>query len=335
MRKILFLILVGGLLGVFLLVPAVVQAQKIDPTKVSALLKAGAGTIGGTGHVQMTALSKITEDVYPKVKMSIVPGGWVGNIFRVNTGELDIGSTTLVVSKMAHDLRGPYQQPLPNVRGLVCVQDDNYYFAVVRKDFPADSVEEIVKKKIKARLCTLSKGNATEWVWRMTFAEMGVKWEDIDSWGGKMNFVSWPDAASLVKDGHADGILAVGIEGIGWCTELSTTRDVKFLKWDADLYQKMVKKWGFLEGKKMRAGAFRGLDQDLLCPGDSGVFVVRAALPNEVVYTLLKGLAENEAKFQAFHKGLRGFKAANMAKNLVLPLHKGAEMLYQEKGFLK
>lgn len=324
-----------GLFGFALIIPGAAWAQTIDPTKVSALLKGGAGTVGGTGHVQMTALSKIVEDAYPKIKMSVVPGAWIGNIFRTNKGELDIGSTTLVVSKMAHDVKGPYQEPLPNVRTLVCVQDDNYYFAVVRKDFPADSVEEIVKKKIKARLCTLSRGNATEWVWRMTMAEMGVKWEDIDRWGGKMNFVSWPDAVSLVKDGHADGILAVGIEGIGWCTELSTVRDVKFLKWDPDLYQKMVKKWGFVEGKKMRAGAFRGLDHDLLCPGDSGVFVVRVDLAEDVVYTLLKALAENEAKFQAFHKGLRGFKAADMAKYIAFPLHKGAEMLYREKGFVK
>jgi len=334
MRKIFFLSMMG-FFAMSLVLGSAAHAQKIDPTKVSASLKAAGGTVGGIGYVQVTAFSKIVEEVYPKIKISIVPGAWIGNIFRTHKGELDIGSSTLVMCKLAQDKKGPFTEPLPNVKAMVSVQDDNYYFAVVRKDFPADSVGEIVKKKIKARLCTLSRGNATEWIWRMAFAEMGVKWEDVDRWGGKMNFVAWADAVSLVKDGHADGILAVGAEGIGWLTELATVRDIKWLKWDADLYQAMVKKFGFLEGKKLKAGSFRGLEQDLLAPADSGVFVVRTDLPDDVVYTTVKALAENEAKFRAFHKGLRPFKAADMAKNTGLPLHKGAEMLYREKGLLK
>jgi len=150
-----------------------------------------------------------------------------------------------------------------------------------------------------------------------------------------MNFVPWADGVSLVKDGHADGILAVGAEGIGWLTELSTVRDIKWLKWDPDLYQIMTRKHGFLEGKKLKAGSFRGLDHELLAPADSGVFGVRKDLGDDIVYTLVKALAENEGKFLSFHKGLSGFKTAEMAKNTGLPLHKGAELYYREKGLLK
>ncbi len=335
MRRKLFFIMVAGLFGLGLIVAGAVTAQKVDPAKVSASLKAAGGTVGGIGYVQVTALSKIVEEVYPKVKISIVPGAWIGNIHRLQKGEIDFGSTTLVMSKMAHEKVGPFPEALPNVRAMASVQDDNFYFAVVRKDFPADSVGEIVKKKMKARLCTLARGNATEWVWRIAFAEMGTKWEDVDAWGGKMNFVAWADAVSLVKDGHADGILAVGAEGIGWLMELSTVREVKFLKWEPDLYQIMVRKHGFLEGKKLKAGSFRGLDHDLLAPADSGVFAVRADLGDDIVYTLSKALAENESKFQSFHKGLAGFRGADVAKNTGLPLHKGAELYYREKGLLK
>jgi TRAP transporter TAXI family solute receptor len=336
MKKRLFFAAIFSLVFMMMGDPISLLAQPFDPAKISGSLKAAGGTVGGIGYVQITAFSKIVEEVYPKVKISIVPGAWVGNIFRTETGELDFSSTTLVMSMLAEKKIGPFEgKVFKNVRSLVSVQDDNYYFAVVRKDFPANSVAEIVKKKMKARLCTLSRGNATEWIWRMAFAEMGVKWEDIDAWGGKMNFVAWADAVSLVKDGHADGILAVGAEGIGWLTELSTVRDVKWLKWDEDLYNTMVKKYGFLSGKKMRAGSFRGLEQDLLAPADSGVFVVRANLSDDLVYAMVKALAENEGKFQNFHKGLAGFKAEKMGKDTGLPLHKGAELLYREKGFLK
>ena len=68
MRKELFFILLVGLFGFGLIVPGAVMAQKVDPTKVSASLKAAGGAVGGIGYVQVTAFSKIVEEMYPKVK---------------------------------------------------------------------------------------------------------------------------------------------------------------------------------------------------------------------------------------------------------------------------
>ncbi len=323
--------LVGG--GLLLDLPLALAAEEIDPTKVSATLRAAGGTVGGIGYVQMTAFAKIVEETYPKIKMNIVPGAWIGNIFRTNKGELDIGSSTLVMCRLAKEQKGPFTEPLPNVRALMNVQDDAFYFAIVRKDLPADSVGEIVRKKVPARLFTLSRGNATEWIWRMAFQELGATWDDLSKWGGKMIHGAWADGVNLVKDGHADGILAVGGYQIGWLTELASVRDLKWLQWDMDLYQTMVKKYGFLPNKKLPAGSFRGQTDDVLAPADSGVFVVQKDLSKEVVYTIVKALAENEAKFQNFHALLKGFKASLMGKNTGLPLHEGAMLLYKEKGF--
>lgn len=306
----------------------------VDPTKVSATLRAAGGTVGGIGYVQMTAFAKIVEETYSKVKMNVVPGAWIGNIFRTQKGELDIGSSTLVMSRLALERRGPFEgQTLSNVQALMSVQDDNFYFAVVRKEFPANTVGEVVRKKVPARLFTLSRGNATEWIWRMAFQELGTTWDDLPKWGGKMVHGAWADGVNLVKDGHADGILAVGGTKIGWLTELSTVRDLKWLRWDDDLYKAVVAKYGFLSGKALPAGSFKGQSDDVIAPADSGVFVVRKDLPVEVVYTCVKALAENEAKFQTFHALLAAFKASLMGKNTALPLHEGAAMLYREKGF--
>lgn len=306
----------------------------VDPTKVSATLRAAGGAVGGIGYVQMTAFAKIVEETYPKIKMNVVPGAWIGNIFRTQKGDLDIGSSTLVMSRLAHERRGPFEgQSLPNVQALMSVQDDNFYFAVVRKDFPASTVGEIVRKKVPARLFTLSRGNATEWIWRMAFQELGVAWDDLPKWGGKMGHGAWADGVNLVKDGHADGILAVGGTKIGWLTELSTARDLKWLRWEDDLYKAVVAKYGFLSGRALPAGSFKGQSDDVIAPADSGVFVVRKDLPPEVVYTCVKALAEHETKFQTFHALLASFKASLMGKNTALPLHEGAAMLYKEKGF--
>lgn len=307
----------------------------VDPTKVTANLRAGGGTVGGIGYVEMTGFAKTVGDAYPGIKISVVPGGWIGNIPRTNKGELDLSSTTRIMTKLAVQKQGAFDQDYPNVRAIVNVQDEYQFIAVVRKDFPATTVSDIVRNKRPARLTTLAKGNATEWIWRTAFEEMGGNWEKLAEWGGKMSHVAWADGVNLIKDGHADGILAVVTGKIGWLVDLTTAREMKFLQWDRDLIDHLSKKYGFVEGM-LPAGEFRGQTEPVPAPTDGGVFVGRAELPKEVVYACLKAVAENSAKFKTFHAALAGFKPEAMARHIGgFPLHDGARMLYEEKGYLK
>lgn len=89
-----------------------------DPKKVSAVLTAGGGAVGGIGFMTMTGLSKVVRDSYPKIDISVVPGGWVGNLFRVDSGGMDIGSTTTAMCSLAAQKIAPFNKDLPNLRSL-------------------------------------------------------------------------------------------------------------------------------------------------------------------------------------------------------------------------
>ena len=182
-------------------------------SEVSAVLRAGGGAVGGAGFVMLTGVSKIVGDAYPKVSITVVPGGWVGNISRVNSGELDLASTSNTLCGLAENGIAPLNKPIPNVRALFGVQDTMYYFMYARKDFPADTVEELIAKKMPARICTLAAGSVTEMQFKNALAARNVTWDDIKQWGGKVNFVTWGDAVSLIKDGHADLICAACYNG--------------------------------------------------------------------------------------------------------------------------
>lgn len=324
----------GGVVASGVIGPKLGEAA-IDPTKVSATLRAGGGTVGGIGYVEMTGFAKTVGDTYPGIKISVVPGGWIGNIPRTNTGELDLASTTRIMTKLAVQKKGAFNQDYPNVRAIVNVQDEYQFIAAVRKDVAAKTVSDIVRNKMPLRLTTLAKGNATEWIWRTAFEEMGGSWEKLGEWGGKMSHIAWADGVNLIKDGHADGILAVVTGKIGWLVELTTVRDMKFLPWDQDLLDHLSKKYGFVQAT-LPANEFRGQAEPVKAPSDGGVFVARADLPKEVVYASLKAVAENSAKFMTFHAALADFKPQAMADHIGgFPLHEGAATLYREKGYLK
>ena len=156
-------------LAITLCVAGISFAADPDPKKVSAVLKAGGGTVGGVGYVMMTGMSKVVKEAYPRMDITVVPGGWVGNIPRLDKGELDLAHTTIAAASMAKLVKAPFDKPAKNVRSLFATQEQLFYAAFVRKDFPVDTLEDSFKKKVPARLCTLALGNLTELMWRQFF----------------------------------------------------------------------------------------------------------------------------------------------------------------------
>jgi TRAP transporter TAXI family solute receptor len=319
------------LTAAFILAVGIAPAPAED---VSAVLRAGGGAVGGAGFVMLTGVAKIVSDEHKKISITVVPGGWVGNIARVNSGELDLASTANTLCQKAENGEKPLDEPVPNVRSLFNVQDTMYYFMFARKDFPANSVQEIIDKKMPARICTLSPGSVTEMQFQSALASQGVSWDDIKAWGGEVNFVKWGDAVNLVKDGHADIICAAALGKAGWAMELATVRDMKVLEWSPELLESINKRTG-TRTEVMPAGLYEGIDYERKCPASSGEIIINAGVPNDVAYAIVKAMAENEKAYQAHHAAFKSFTAAGMARGMYLPIHPGAEKYYKEKGWLK
>ena len=303
-------------------------------SKTSAVLRAGGGAVGGAGFVMLTGVSKIVGDAYPRISTTVVPGGWVGNITRVNSGELDLASTANTLCGLAEKGIPPLDKSYKNVRALFSVQDTMYYFMFARKDFPVDSVEELIEKKIPAKICTLSPGSVTEMQFKSTLATKNITWDDIKDWGGKVNFVKWGDAVSLIKDNHADLICAAALGKAGWAMELATVRDMKILKWSKELLDATNAKTG-TRTETMPAGLYKGVDYTVDCPASSGEIIINAKISDDVVYAIVKAMAEGEDTYKNHHAAFKNFTAKGMAKGLFFPLHPGAAKYYKEMGYLK
>lgn len=302
--------------------------------EVSATLKAGGGAVGGVGFVMLTGVQNVVSAAYPKISITVVPGGWVGNISRVDVGELDMASTSNTLCAMAEDKVPPLDKPLPNVKSLFNVQDEMFYFMLARKDLPVNSVGELIQKKYPVRLCTLSKGSVTEMTFSSALGTKGVTWDDIKQWGGKVNFVAWADAVSLVKDGHADMICAAGMEKMGWVMELASVRDLKILTWEKEMLSSVNKKLRTVT-RTLEKGVYKGIDYDVECPSSSGEIIINGKIPDEVAYAIVKAMAEGQEDYRKQHTAFKSFKAEGMPNDISLPLHPGALKYYKEKGYLK
>ncbi len=325
----------------FLLIPLMVislcvsskaiAAEVKAPADTAGIVKAGGGSIGGVGFIIMTAVSDVTKKAFPRLIINTVPGGWIGNLSRIERGELDIATSSAASFKV---VEATPSQKIGSVRSLFASQDKSYYFAMVRSDIPANSLGEIIEKKIPVRWCTNGKNNTTELIFRTLFESKGAGWKEVESWGGKVNFISWNDAVDQIKDGHADGLLAIGLEKIGWLLDLTQVRDMKFVAIEPELIEVAKKKFGVKAGV-IPGGIYRGIPDPHTCLEDTGLNFVSEKMPDNQVIAILQAVADNVDAYRKYHPAFASFKPENMPKDMPLPLHKAAERYYKSKGWIQ
>jgi hypothetical protein len=303
------------------------------PTQVS--LTTAGGTPGGTGFAIMSATMSTTSAHYPEVGYTIVPGGWVGNIPRVDRGELDLAHTTVVASTLATKQIGPFEgKDYPqNVRGVFVDQIEIYYYIVARADFPYDTIEEVAEAKYPIKLTNQPKGTFGGWLWDTILKEVGLDEDSLKSLGGSLTRVAWSDAASLLRDGHVDAILAVSGKKVGWLEEITALKDVKYVGVSEELADKISKEYG-LQKVTIPAGTLPKQDKPLIGFKDTGIIIANKNVPDDVVYKVVMAVAKNPEEFKSKHAMLETFKPGkSMFELSPFPLHPGAEKAYKDLGY--
>lgn len=316
--------------------PTTPTPSPTTPTTYS--LTTAGGTPGGVGYAIMSATMSVASKYYPEISYTIAPGGWVGNIPRVDTGELDIAHTTVVGATLAKLQKGPFEgKEVPqNVRGVFVDQIEIYYYIVARADFPYNTVEEIAAAKYPVKVGNQAKGTLAGWLWDEVFEVCGIGEKTLLSLGGKYTrFGDWSEAASLLRDGHIDVILAVSGKKVGWLEELTAQRDVKYIGVTEETANKISEKYG-LKKVVIQPGTLSKQKDEIIGFTETGYIIANKDVPKEVIKKIVMAIAQHSEEFKKAHSMLETFEPGpKMYEGSPFPLHPGAIEAYKELGYMK
>ncbi|HSO18091.1 MAG TPA: TAXI family TRAP transporter solute-binding subunit, partial [Desulfosarcina sp.] len=291
------------------------------------------GPMGGDWYSLGGALGEMAKEAMPGAVVTVTTGGAVENLPKVNAGQSDLG---LTMAKLYHEAltgtesfssRGKQE----NVRALAFLANIPMSFFLVKEGNPLASIDEIKAQKKKVRILTSKKGSSPALAAELMLGKYGITFEDIKNWGGSVNYVSYAEAANLIKDGHADAWIGPMVSGI---VELTTTERMKMLPIapaaldklrDEDHYVKMT----------LPKDKYYFVKADTPHMAESVILIIRKDLPDDKVYALTKAVLENPERVRAIHQTYAGFDPATAWQNLGGPLHPGAEKCFKEKGFMK
>lgn len=283
------------------------------------------GPQGGAWIPLGGALKGLWEKEISGLQIQAIPGAGIANVRGVDEGKAQIGfgNSSTTVDGLAGN--APYPKKVTNVCQLANLYPQ-YFQVVVTADSKVNSFADMKGKSV----VTQPKGNTAELLTAEVLRINGLSYQSLS----RINFQSYTDAVSLVKDGHAQVFTLGTTAPASAVMDLASARDIKLLPVDDQTMAELKKMNAGYNKLIIKANTYPKQDKDVPVIGYSTHLVVACDLPEDTVYRMTKIMAANVDNMSAVVKSISGLTPKDMALDIGVPLHKGAAKYYKEVGAL-
>lgn len=317
-------------LGPFALM-GVVSCQSVEGRRVPRANLVTGGT-GSSWYRIGSAISERTNAAFEGRPLTAVPGaGGVSNPARVGLMPGDFGISFLAFLRHAWEGTPPYRQAFPELRHVATLLQNKLHL-IASPSLGVRSIEELVERRIGVRIGVGPPGSAEEFLLRKSLAALGVTYEDIRSWGGRIDLVGSSERADLFRDGHINLIVFHTADPSSLVTELMLSHPGQFLQVGSAVREALAHRWQVLS-LTIPAGRYSGLDEPVDTVGlDFGLFTT-SDVHEDLVYAMVRAVHENRDYLATVHVGFREWNPREMVRNGGVPTHRGAARYFREQGW--
>ena len=289
-------------------------------------INVGAGTQGGSQYPITVALGTLLEKMPEIGRVTLQPGGSIGNVIRVDDGKSDIGITMSQSLREGRLGKEPFKKATNNAVNLITLHAFHVVIFV-----PEESTIKTFKDFAGKKLNVAPKGFSIREI-----SETIAKMEGIS---GKVDLgtLRITEAVESFKDGHHQGLMYAPSERFGAFMNLAQTRNVLLIELDRKIMDAFVKEdpsFYITKWPKDRA-AYKNLSNSVDSLAYPNVIAASAKLSEPLAYQMVKFIAENFDQIRPSEPSLEPFDVKEMAIDAGSPFHPGAARYYRERGWIK
>ncbi len=290
-------------------------------------LSIASGKAGGTWYPMGAAIADIVQNSLKGYNMAVMQGTGDANIIGVNNKMYTLGISFSFANADAVAGQAQFKTPMDNIAGLAALYPSPLQI-VVRADSGIRSIQDLKGKRIAPGL----KGTSGEVLMRNILQVHGLSYSDM----AKVEHLAYADAAMQMKDGHIDAFMPFTTVPAPVIQDIAVSiGGVRLLPISREKFAELKKINAGYSEFVIPGGNYRGQDGDVLCVGSNNVVIVQRALPDQLVYDIVKALVENRQKLTEIHQVMKDWTPEYAAKDLGVALHPGALKFYKEIGAIK
>jgi TRAP transporter TAXI family solute receptor len=284
----------------------------------------GTAPAGGAFAPVGNAIANVVDANKGELNWVVSPQGTKGtqeNIRKLESGEIEFGMANAAISYFATKGEGDWEKP-HNVRTVATLAPNVGIFVTTANS----GITKIADLKGK-RVVLGPAGAGFDYFLKPLLEAHGVSYDDLTVLNG-----TYFNAGDMLADGKADAAFMGGAIPIPAVTQLCSTQDVVFIKFDADAPAKL-KDYPFYFTVPVKAAVYSDLDEELTGINVGNMHLItHANVDEELVYHLTKLLYENREQVAEKHPAGKAINPKNAVRDTGTPFHPGAIKFYKEAG---
>lgn len=291
------------------------------------------GQLGGWWALHGAAMTEIVNRVYPEIVIDFRPGAGVSNIVNVSKKEADLAFTQSIVAREAVLGVESFTEKHPGILAIFSTNPSLIQVVALEKT-GITSIKQFIDKKMPVRISVGDRGATSELNNRRLFAEYGITYDDIISWGGKVHYKQMTEANEMMSAGQLDIQFNSGDCPLAVFKELAVNFDLNLLPIDEDVVDSLQEKYGYNKFY-ITNEQYDFVKEDSLTFGISTIVIAKEDLPEEIVYKITKTIGDNLDYFHNVDENFKKVTQNSLWQNTGIDLHPGAIKYYKEIGVMK
>jgi TRAP transporter TAXI family solute receptor len=289
------------------------------------LIRIMSGPQGGSWYPLAGAIQGIVQKEVPGTNVQVAPGAGISNVIGVQNNKAEMGFGNSVSTYDGVQGNDPFKQKTDNVCQVATLYFQ-YFHIVALADAGIKTVADIKGKT----LTTQQKGNTGEQITRDVLKVYGLDYGKLS----KVNFGSYTDSVSQLKDGHAQVFSLITTVPASAVMDLGSARKINVLAVPDDKLKALQKINKGYDKRIIKAGSYPGQDKDIQTTGTWTHLMMRCSTPEDLVYKVTKALANNTEQLGNVVAAVKGLTTKELAIDVGVPYHPGARRFYREAKVL-
>lgn len=289
----------------------------------------------GTWFPTATAISEMVNENYEGQPVSTIPGkGAIGNPLSVGSGKADFGLSYGPFLLAIYNGNNPILESdgLSNLRAIANVVPNTVQI-VLAGDVGDDAFANVSNGE-QIRIGVGATGSSNIFGVERIMEEYGTDFASIEAAGG------------TVMEGQQQGLLdaflnrqidvytnTVGVRSSD-LQQAMAARDARLLDMPESIRDAMVENWGYVK-YDIPAGTYAGQDAPVKSLNLSTMVFTTAEMDEEIVYNMVKAMAENQDRLISAYGGFENWAPELMPEGHPIPTHPGALRYYKEVGWIE
>lgn len=282
------------------------------------------GDTAGTYFAVGSAMSTVLNPVLKRSELSVLStGGSRANIALLDSRDAAfaiVQNDVLYYAYTATDLFNG-DTAHERLRGIACLYEET--LQIVTCDENIKTIADLKGKTV----CVGDEGSGVEVNARQILEVYGITFDDIN-----VVNASFDAAADSLKSGAIDAAFIIAGAPTKAVTDLAQDTKIRLVALDDEHISALQTKYRFYAKTSLPADTYPGFSEDVTTVSVKAVLAASERMPKGQVYELLSAFFESNELLSSSHKGLEGLTEQVAAEGISIPLHKGAEEYYKEKG---